>query len=159
MSLVHETDFGTPLAKSEKMIALTIDGQVIEVPEGTSIMRAAMEMGTQIPKPVSYTHLDVYKRQGFALARGVEIDIHRFTVFRFEIGAEHVIVAKGQHHRMIFRGHKSAHVTAFEIHIEVIALDQLAINVLEHGRLHGGFFGGRDRTGKGCARDKSGGNT
>ena len=50
MSLVHETDFGTPLAKSDAMIALTIDGQVIEVPEGTSIMRAAMEMGTQIPK-------------------------------------------------------------------------------------------------------------
>ena len=50
MSLVHETDFGTPLSKSDNMIALTIDGQVIEVPEGTSIMRAAMEMGTQIPK-------------------------------------------------------------------------------------------------------------
>ncbi len=50
MSLVHETDYGTPLSKSEKMVTLTIDGQSVTVPEGTSIMRAAMEMGTQIPK-------------------------------------------------------------------------------------------------------------
>src|SRR3978361_511180 len=50
MSLVHEIDYGTPLSKSETMGTLTIDGQEITVPEGTSIMRAAMEMGTQIPK-------------------------------------------------------------------------------------------------------------
>ncbi|MFD1701926.1 formate dehydrogenase subunit alpha [Methylopila henanensis] len=50
MSLVHETDYGTPLSKSEKMVTLTIDGERISVPEGTSIMRAAMEMGNQIPK-------------------------------------------------------------------------------------------------------------
>jgi formate dehydrogenase major subunit len=50
MSLVHETDYGTPKSKSEKAVTLTIDGQQISVPEGTSIMRAAMEMGTQIPK-------------------------------------------------------------------------------------------------------------
>src|SRR5215216_4124867 len=50
MSLVHEIDYGTPLSKSEKMVTLTIDGVEISVPEGTSIMRAAMEMGTQIPK-------------------------------------------------------------------------------------------------------------
>jgi len=60
MSLVHETDFGTPLAKSEKMITLTIDGQVIEVPEGTSIMRAAMEMGTQIPKLCATDMLEAF---------------------------------------------------------------------------------------------------
>ena len=50
MSLVHEVDYGTPLSKSEKMVTLTIDGQSVTVPEGTSIMRAAMEAGTQIPK-------------------------------------------------------------------------------------------------------------
>src|ERR1700758_1947963 len=50
MSLVEETDFGTPKSKSEKLITLTIDGQSVTVPEGTSIMRAAMEAGTQIPK-------------------------------------------------------------------------------------------------------------
>src|SRR6202048_4627516 len=50
MSLIQETDFGTPRSKSETMVTLTIDGQSITVPEGTSIMRAAMEAGTQIPK-------------------------------------------------------------------------------------------------------------
>src|SRR3569833_3698322 len=50
MSLVHEIDYGTPKSKAEKTITLTIDGQQVRVPEGTSIMRAAMEVGTQIPK-------------------------------------------------------------------------------------------------------------
>src|SRR5215467_4526050 len=50
MSLVHEVDYGTPLSKSEKTVTLTIDGTRVTVPEGTSIMRAAMELGTQIPK-------------------------------------------------------------------------------------------------------------
>src|SRR6202044_4256846 len=50
MSLIQEIDFGTPLSRSEKTVTLTIDGQAVTVPEGTSIMRAAMEMGTQIPK-------------------------------------------------------------------------------------------------------------
>ncbi len=60
MSLVHETDYGTPLSKSEKMVTLTIDGQQITVPEGTSIMRAAMEMGTQIPKLCATDMVDAF---------------------------------------------------------------------------------------------------
>jgi formate dehydrogenase major subunit len=50
MTLIKETDFGTPLAKSTTMVTLEIDGHSVTVPEGTSIMRAAMEMGTKIPK-------------------------------------------------------------------------------------------------------------
>ena len=50
MSLINETDYGTPKSKSTIMVTLEIDGQSITVPEGTSIMRAAMELGTQIPK-------------------------------------------------------------------------------------------------------------
>jgi formate dehydrogenase major subunit len=49
MSLIQEIDYGTPESKSEKMVTLTIDGVPVTVPEGTSVMRAAMEMGTQIP--------------------------------------------------------------------------------------------------------------
>jgi formate dehydrogenase major subunit len=48
--LIKETDYGTPKAKSEKMVTLEIDGIAVTVPEGTSIMRAAMEVGTKIPK-------------------------------------------------------------------------------------------------------------
>jgi formate dehydrogenase major subunit len=50
MSLINETDYGTPKSKSTTMVTLEIDGQTITVPESTSVMRAAMELGTQIPK-------------------------------------------------------------------------------------------------------------
>jgi formate dehydrogenase major subunit len=50
MSLIEEIDYGTPRSRSEKMVTLFIDGAEVTVPEGTSIMRAAMEIGTQIPK-------------------------------------------------------------------------------------------------------------
>ncbi len=60
MSMVHEIDYGTPLSKSEKMVTLTIDGQTVTVPEGTSIMRAAMEIGTEIPKLCATDMLDAF---------------------------------------------------------------------------------------------------
>ena len=50
MSLIQEIDYGTPRSKAEKTVTLTIDGIAVTVPEGTSIMRAAMELGTKIPK-------------------------------------------------------------------------------------------------------------
>src|SRR6267378_7706474 len=60
MSLIHETDFGTPSSLSEAMVTLTIDGQTVTVPEGTSIMRAAMEAGTQIPKLCATDMVDAF---------------------------------------------------------------------------------------------------
>ena len=60
MSLIHETDFGTPRSISETMVTLTIDGQSVSVPEGTSIMRAAMEAGTQIPKLCATDMVDAF---------------------------------------------------------------------------------------------------
>src|SRR5713101_3735187 len=60
MSLIQETDFGTPRSTSETMITLTIDGQSVTVPEGTSIMRAAMEAGTQIPKLCATDMVDAF---------------------------------------------------------------------------------------------------
>ncbi|MEW6639809.1 MAG: formate dehydrogenase subunit alpha [Pseudomonadota bacterium] len=60
MSLVHEIDYGTPPSKSEKMVNLTIDGRQVTVPEGTSIMRAAMESGTQIPKLCATDMVDAF---------------------------------------------------------------------------------------------------
>ena len=50
MGLVREIDFGTPAAKAEAMVTLSIDGTQVAVPAGTSVMRAAMEAGTEIPK-------------------------------------------------------------------------------------------------------------
>jgi formate dehydrogenase major subunit len=50
MSLVHEIDYGTPASKSGEKVKLTIDGMQVTVPAGTSIMRAAAELGNSIPK-------------------------------------------------------------------------------------------------------------
>jgi formate dehydrogenase major subunit len=51
MAWIGEIDLGTKAAPvTGPMIALTIDDQIVEVPEGTSIMRAAALMGTTIPK-------------------------------------------------------------------------------------------------------------
>jgi formate dehydrogenase major subunit len=60
MSLVHEIDYGTPKSKAEKTVTLTIDGQAVTVPEGTSIMRAAMGLGTQIPKLCATDMVDAF---------------------------------------------------------------------------------------------------
>src|ERR1700704_5062002 len=60
MSLVHEIDYGTPRAKAERTVTLTIDGQSVTVPEGTSIMRAAMQQGTQIPKLCATDMLEAF---------------------------------------------------------------------------------------------------
>ena len=42
------------------MVTLDIDGQSVTVPEGTSIMRAAMELGTKIPKLCATDMLDAF---------------------------------------------------------------------------------------------------
>src|SRR5262252_6568167 len=60
MSLVHEIDYGTPASKSEKEVTLTIDGVKVTVSEGTSIMRAAMDIGTQIPKLCATDMLEAF---------------------------------------------------------------------------------------------------
>jgi len=60
MSLVEEIDYGTPEAKSGKTVELTIDGMKVKVAQGTSIMRAAMEMGTEIPKLCATDMLDAF---------------------------------------------------------------------------------------------------
>jgi formate dehydrogenase major subunit len=60
MGLIHETDYGTKPSASAKIVTLTIDGTKIEVAEGTSIMRAAMEAGIQVPKLCATDTLDAF---------------------------------------------------------------------------------------------------
>ncbi|MFG1419486.1 formate dehydrogenase subunit alpha [Xanthobacter sp. V0B-10] len=60
MSLINEIDYGTPASTAEKLVTLTIDGMRVSVPEGTSIMRAAMEVGNQIPKLCATDMLDAF---------------------------------------------------------------------------------------------------
>ncbi len=50
MGYESQADFGTPEVLSETLVTLTIDGREVTVPQGTSVMRAAAEVGGQIPK-------------------------------------------------------------------------------------------------------------
>src|SRR5260370_9202044 len=45
-----DNDFSTPLRAGANSIALEIDGRVVSVPEGTSVIRAAAEAGIHVPK-------------------------------------------------------------------------------------------------------------
>src|SRR5262245_12038694 len=44
------SDFGTPAAGSTRAVTLEIDGVSVTVSEGTSIMRAAADVGRHVPK-------------------------------------------------------------------------------------------------------------
>jgi len=60
MALVKEIDFGTPASASEKTVSLSIDGFTVSVPEGTSVMRAAMDAGISVPKLCATDMLDAF---------------------------------------------------------------------------------------------------
>ena len=47
---LKETDWGTPKRESEREVTLEIDGNEVTVPAGTSLMRAAVDAGIQVPK-------------------------------------------------------------------------------------------------------------
>ena len=47
---LRETDFGTPKRDSTVEVTLEIDGTQVTVPQGTSLMRAAVDAGIQVPK-------------------------------------------------------------------------------------------------------------
>jgi formate dehydrogenase major subunit len=50
MALIHETDYGTPSRVAETLVTLEIDGKPVTVPAGSSVMRAAVAAGVQVPK-------------------------------------------------------------------------------------------------------------
>ena len=76
MTLIKETDFGTPRSPAKAMVELEIDGQAVTVPEGTSIMRAAMDLGTKIPKLCATDSLEAFGSCRLCL---VEIDGRKGT--------------------------------------------------------------------------------
>ena len=46
----QDIDFGTPASIATETVTLTIDGQQVEAPKGTSLMRAAVDAGVRVPK-------------------------------------------------------------------------------------------------------------
>ena len=72
MAWIGEIDLGTKAAPvTGPMVSLTIDDQAVDVPEGTSIMRAAAMMGTSIPKLCATDSLESFGSCRLCL---VEID-------------------------------------------------------------------------------------
>jgi formate dehydrogenase major subunit len=73
MAWIGEIDLGTsaPAITTGKTVTLTIDGELISVPEGSSIMRAAALMGTTIPKLCATDSLESFGSCRLCL---VEID-------------------------------------------------------------------------------------
>jgi len=60
MTLKREQDFGTPKRASDTYISLKVDGHDVRVPEGSSVMRAAEEVGISIPKLCSTDKLEAF---------------------------------------------------------------------------------------------------
>ncbi len=50
MPLIQELDYGTPESHATEQVTLSIDGNEVTVPAGTSVMRAAAEAGIKVPK-------------------------------------------------------------------------------------------------------------
>ena len=76
MALMQEVDYGTPRRVSQTIVTLEIDGKPVTVPAGTSVMRAAVEAGVQIPKLCA---TDNMKEFGSCRLCLVEIDGRRGT--------------------------------------------------------------------------------
>src|SRR6516164_7913553 len=76
MSLIKELDYGTPARTGTQLVTLEIDGQAVTVPAGTSIMRAAAEIGTKVPKLCATDSLEAFGSCRLCL---VEIEGRRGT--------------------------------------------------------------------------------
>ena len=57
---LDDLDYGTPSSIHEGRVQVTIDGTVLEVRSGTSIMRAAIEAGIPVPKLCATDNLDAF---------------------------------------------------------------------------------------------------
>src|ERR1700674_4443004 len=60
MLSIVEKDLGTPKRESAQLVTLTIDGQEVTVPAGTSVMRAAALSDVKIPKLCATEQLEAF---------------------------------------------------------------------------------------------------
>ncbi|QEI05871.1 formate dehydrogenase subunit alpha [Pigmentiphaga aceris] len=88
-----EKDFGTPARTTATEVTLTIDGQELRVPAGTSIMRAASEADLNIPKLCATDSLEPFGSCRLCL---VEIDGRRGYPASCTTPAENGMVVRTQ---------------------------------------------------------------
>jgi formate dehydrogenase major subunit len=89
MSLIQEIDYGTPIRVAEQTVTLTIDGEQVTVPAGTSVMAAAMSRGVQIPKLCASDNLEPFGSCRLCL---VEIEGRKGTPASCTTPAEHGMI-------------------------------------------------------------------
>ncbi|HEY7269338.1 MAG TPA: 2Fe-2S iron-sulfur cluster-binding protein, partial [Dehalococcoidia bacterium] len=88
MILIKETDFGTPKSTEDTIVMVEIDGKPVMVPAGTSVMRAAMELGVKVPKLCSTDSLDPFGSCRLCL---VEIEGRKGTPASCHTQVEHAM--------------------------------------------------------------------
>ena len=71
-----ETDYGTPARIAETLVTIEIDGKPVTVARGTSVMRAAVEAGVQVPKLCATDNMEAFGSCRLCL---VEIEGRRGT--------------------------------------------------------------------------------
>src|SRR5450759_398329 len=76
MTLLQERDYGTPARPGAAQVQVEIDGVAVSVPAGTSVMRAAVLAGVEIPKLCATDSLEPFGSCRLCL---VEIDGRRGT--------------------------------------------------------------------------------
>ena len=76
MTLIHEPDLGTPARQSDVLVTVEIDGKMVMVPAGTSVMRAAALAGVGVPKLCATDNLEPFGSCRLCL---VEIEGRRGT--------------------------------------------------------------------------------
>jgi formate dehydrogenase major subunit len=76
MTYQPQDDFGTPAFTTDEVVTLVIDGRAVTVPAGTSVMRAAAEQGTSIPKLCATDNIKAFGSCRLCL---VEIDGRKGT--------------------------------------------------------------------------------
>ena len=97
MTLIKEIDFGTPIRVADQSVTVTIDGQSVQVPAGTSVMAAAMSLGTKIPKLCATDSLEPFGSCRLCL---VEIEGRRGTPASCTTPAENGMVVRTQTPRL-----------------------------------------------------------
>src|SRR5580698_7951554 len=97
MPLIRELDTGTPIRIGAATVTLTIDGQSVSVPAGTSVMAAAASVDTQIPRLCATDSLEAFGSCRLCL---VEIEGRRGTPASCATPAEAGMVVRTQTPRL-----------------------------------------------------------
>ena len=97
MALIQELDTGTPIRPAAEQVTLTIDGEQVSVPKGTSVMAAASSMGTRIPRLCATDSLEPFGSCRLCL---VEIEGRRGTPASCTTPAENGMVVRTQNERL-----------------------------------------------------------